>query len=248
MRLSQRHRGADDHDAGGYADRHRAARARRGDGRCEHTEFHSQLLPRYARRTREIDDAILGCILGGINSRRIRIALKPLLGERHLSKSAVSRIVGRLNALFASWQSRDLSAEQYAVIFLDGVHLKVRLAKRVVSVPVLAALGVTETGQKCLLSLRVAVSEATSTWGAVIADVQQRGLVAPLALVVDGNGGLKSALKRWDGVRVQRCTTHKLENLKEHCPRHAQPEMKRDYDKIIYASAVRSMTALPSLS
>jgi putative transposase len=200
------------------------------------TEFHSQLLPRYARRTREIDDAILGCYLGGINSRRIRTALKPLLGERHLSKSAVSRIVGRLKALFATWQGRDLSAERYAVIFLDGVHLKVRLAKRVVSVPVLAALGVTDTGQKCLLSLRVAVSEATTTWGAVIADLQQRGLVAPLLLVVDGNGGLKSALKRWDGVRVQRCTTHKLENLKEHCPRHARPEMKRDYDKIIYAS------------
>lgn len=200
------------------------------------TEFHSQLLPRYARRTREIDDAILGCYLGGINSRRIRTALKPLLGERHLSKSAVSRIVGRLKALFATWQGRDLSAEQYAVIFLDGVHLKVRLAKRVVSVPVLAALGVTETGQKCLLSLRVAVSEATTTWGAVIADLQQRGLVAPLLLVVDGNGGLKSALKRWDGVRVQRCTTHTLENLKEHCPQHARPEMKRDYDKIIYAT------------
>jgi transposase-like protein len=109
------------------------------------------------------------------------------------------------------------------------------LAKRVVSVPVLATLGVTETGQKCLLSLRLAISEATTTWGAVITDLQQRGLVAPLLLVVDGNGGLKNALKRWDGVRVQRCTTHKLENLKEHCPRHARPEMKRDYDKILYA-------------
>lgn len=200
------------------------------------TEFHSQLLPRYARRTREIDDAILGCYLGGINSRRIRTALKPLLGERHFSKSAVSRIVGRLKALFAAWQGRDLSAERYAVIFLDGLHLKVRLAKRVISVPVLATLGVTDTGQKCLLSLRVAVSEATTTWGAVITDLQQRGLVAPLLLIVDGNGGLKSALKRWEGVRVQRCTTHKLENLKEHCPRHARPEMKRDYDQIIYAS------------
>lgn len=209
-------------------------RVERKDGTT--TEFHSHLLPRYARRTREIDDAILGCYLGGINSRRIRIALKPLLGERHLSKSAVSRIVGRLKALFATWQGRDLSAERYAVIFLDGFHLKVRLAKRVVSVPVLAALGVTETGQKCLLSLRLAVSEATTTWGAVVTDLQQRGLVAPLLLVVDGNGGLKNALKRWEGVHVQRCTTHKLENLKEHCPRHARPEMKRDYDKIIYAS------------
>ena len=93
-------------------------------------EFHSQVLPRYARRTREIDEAILGCYLGGVNSRRIRTALKPLLGEQHLSKSAVSRIVGRLKALFATWQDRDLSTERYAVIFLDGFHLKVRLATR----------------------------------------------------------------------------------------------------------------------
>ncbi len=199
-------------------------------------EFHSRLLPRYARRTREVDAAILGCYLGGVNSRRMKTALKPLLGEAHLSKSAVSRIVGRLKALFATWQSRDLSSERYAVIFLDGFHLKVRMAKRVVSVPVLAALGVSDTGQKCLLSLRLAVSEAKTTWSAVVTNLQERGLAAPLLLVVDGNGGLKSALHEWDGVRVQRCTTHKLENLKEHCPRHARPEMKRDSDRIIYAA------------
>lgn len=204
------------------------------DGTTE--EFHSRLLPRYARRTRQVDEAILGCSLGGVNSRRMKTALKPLLGDAHLSKSAVSRIVGRLKALFATWQGRDLSSERYAVIFLDGFHLKVRLARRVVSVPVLAALGVTETGQKCLVSLRLAVSEAKTAWGAVITDLQRRGLVAPLLVVVDGNGGLTSALKQWDGIRVQRCTTHKLENLKDHCPRHARPEMKRDYDQIIYAS------------
>jgi putative transposase len=198
-------------------------------------EFHSQLLPRYARRTREIDDAILGCYLGGVNSRRIRTALKPLLGERHLSKSAVSRIVARLKALFATWQDRDLSTERYAVIFLDGFHLKVRLAKRVISVPVLAALGVAENGQKCLLQLRLAASEAAVAWGSVVTNLQQRGLVAPLLLVVDGNGGLKNALKEWESVRIQRCTTHKLENLKVHCPQHARAEMKRDYDRIIYA-------------
>jgi putative transposase len=199
------------------------------------TEFRSELLPRYARRTREIDEAILGCYLGGVNSRRIRTALKPLLGERHLSKSAVSRIVARLKALFATWQDRDLSTERYAVIFLDGFHLKVRLAKRVVSVPVLGALGVAENGQKSLLQLRLAASEAEVTWGAIVTDLQQRGLAAPLLLVTDGNAGLKNALKQWEGVRIQRCTTHKLENLKAHCPQHARAEMKRDYDRIIYA-------------
>lgn len=199
-------------------------------------EFHSQLLPRYARRTREIDDAILGCYLGGINSRRIRTALKPLLGERHLSKSAVSRIVGRLKALFTSWRDRDLATERYPIVFLDGFHLKVRVARRVVSVPVLAALGAGENGQKALIDLRVAASEAAATWGNVITSLQQRGLTPPLLIVVDGNVGLKKALAGWEGVRVQRCTTHKLANLKAHCPTHAQAEMKRDYHRILYAA------------
>lgn len=199
-------------------------------------EFHSQLLPRYARRTREIDEAILGCYLGGVNSRRIRTALKPLLGERHLSKSAVSRIVGRLKTLFTSWHDRDLSTERYPIVFLDGFHLKIRVARRVVSVPVLAALGARENGQKALIDLRVAASEAAATWGAVITSLQRRGLTAPLLIVVDGNVGLKKALVGWEGVRVQRCTTHKLANLKAHCPTHAQAEMKRDYHRILYAA------------
>jgi hypothetical protein len=49
--------------------------------------------------------------VGGVNTRRIKTALTPLLGTAHLSKSAVSRIVGRLKALFATWQGLDLSAE-----------------------------------------------------------------------------------------------------------------------------------------
>ena len=74
----------------------RVPRARvRDEETGETTEFRSELLPRYARRTREVDEAILGTYLSGANSRRIRKALKPLLGEEHLSKSAVSRVVTR---------------------------------------------------------------------------------------------------------------------------------------------------------
>ncbi len=117
-------------------------------------EFHSAMLPRYARRTREVDEAILGSYLAGANSRRIRKALEPLLGQDHLSKSAVSRIVGRLKDLFAAWNERDLSEESYPIVYLDGFNLKVRLARRVVSVPVLAVLGVAENGRKQLVALR----------------------------------------------------------------------------------------------
>jgi len=210
------------------------ARIAEGDGKTK--EFRSELLPRYARRTREIDEAILGTYLAGANSRRIRRALEPMLGSANVSKSAVSRIVGRLKAVFEAWSHRDLATERYEVLYLDGFHLKVRLARRVVSVPVLAVLGVAEDGTKVLVSLRLAASEAASQWSGVLLDLQKRGLSAPLVMVVDGHAGLQKALEAWPNVRVQRCARHKLVNLQDHCPTHARAEMKRDYQRIINAT------------
>ncbi len=200
------------------------------------SEFRSEVLPRYGRRTRAIDEAILGIYLAGANSRRIRRALAPLLGEQHMSKSAVSRVVGRLKALFQAWDGRDLSEERYAILYLDAIHLKVRLARRVVSVPVLAVLGVAEDGTKVLVALRLATSEAASHWGSVLVDLQRRALASPLLIIVDGDSGLRKALEKWASVQVQRCTKHKLTNLEAHCPVHARAEMKRDYNRIIHAT------------
>ena len=193
----------------------RVPRARvRDEETGETTEFRSELLPRYARRTREVDEAILGTYLSGANSRRIRKALKPLLGEEHLSKSAVSRVVSRLKERFEEWQNRALSEEVYAIVYLDGFHLKVRMAKRVISVPVLAA----PDGQKRLLSLRLAVSEASTHWGSVLEGLQARGLRAPKLVISDGHKGLTKALEKWPGCRLQRCTEHKRANLLQHLP------------------------------
>ena len=38
-------------------------------------EFQSEILPRYARRTRRVDEAILGVYLAGANTRRVKKAL-----------------------------------------------------------------------------------------------------------------------------------------------------------------------------
>lgn len=203
------------------------------DGRTR--EFRSEVVPRYARRTREVDEAILGAYLAGANTRRIRKALEPLLGAEHLSKSAVSRVAGKLKTQFAQWSERDLSEERYAVLFLDGFHLKVRMARRVVSVPVLVALGVTSDGRKRLVALELAVSEAGAHWSRLVLDLERRGLESPVLIVSDGHRGLAQAIKAWPHAQVQRCAAHKWQNLLKHCPAHAHRELKRDYDQIIYA-------------
>ncbi len=167
-------------------------------------EFQSEVVPRYARRTRKVDEAILGAYLAGANTRRIRKALEPLLGSDHLSKSAVSRVVTRLKEQFAQWSGRDLSQERYAILFLDGFHLKVRMARRVVSVPVLAALGVAPDGTKRLVALELAASEAETHWSGLISDLQRRGLETPVLIVSDGHRGLTKAIEAWPQAEAQR--------------------------------------------
>jgi len=56
-------------------------------------QWHSQLIPRYARRTAEVEDALVKSYLSGTNTRRIKRALSPLLAGAALSKSTISRVV-----------------------------------------------------------------------------------------------------------------------------------------------------------
>jgi putative transposase len=117
-------------------------RARLQGGVGAATEWQSQVLPAYARRMRQVNEAVLQAYLCGANTRRIRGALKPLLPGRALSKSAISRIVQGLKAQLEAWRARTLADLDLVALYLDGFHLRVRLGGRVSPVPVLAVLGV----------------------------------------------------------------------------------------------------------
>jgi len=213
-------------------------RARLSEG-GEEKEWQSRLIERYQRRARSVDSALLGCYLSGANGRRIRGALSPLLRGAPLSKSAVSRIVGRLQALFTDWRKRSLKTEAVVFLYLDGIALRVRIANKVVSAPVLVALGVKADGQKVVLDLELLQSESSECWGGFLEGLISRGLGRPCLVIIDGNKGLRAAVeKSWPGIEAQRCTVHKLRNLERHTPRHALEEVKSDYHRIIQAESL----------
>lgn len=213
-------------------------RARITEGERER-EWQSGLIARYQRRSRSVDQALLGCYLSGANGRRIRGALSPLLRGTPLSKSAISRLVGRLEVLFTQWRGRSLAAEAVVFLYLDAIALRVRIANKVISVPVLVGLGVKEDGQKVILDLELFQSESSSCWEGFFEGLISRGLKAPCLVILDGNQGLRAAVeKNWPGTAVQRCTVHKLRNLERHAPRHALEEVKTDYHRIVYAESL----------
>jgi transposase-like protein len=208
--------------------------------RGETEEWRSELMPRYARRTREVDAALAGLYLSGTNTRRVKQALRPLLKGAPLSKSAVSRVVAGLRDQYEMWRSRDLSAERLKVLYLDAAYLRVRLAKKIEKVPVVAAVGVHLDGTKILLGLWTYASEGRAAWGAVLEDLTARGLSVPAVSVIDGSKGLRAALaERWPRVAVQRCTVHKLRNLEVHAPKRLHEELRQDYREIVYAEHER---------
>jgi len=206
------------------------------------TEWSSRIVPRYQRRTRRIDEAILGVYLSGSNTRRIRGALAPLLKGGPLSKDAVSRLVARLKEDFNAWRERDLSSEDIRYIFLDGWYPKVRIGKKRERVPVLVILGVRADGHRVVLDMCIAGEESCASWSELIDSMVGRHMNAPRLAIVDGNPGIEAALlKQWPKIQIQRCTAHKLRNLKSKAPARMQEELAEDYRRMIYADNAQAV-------
>jgi putative transposase len=200
------------------------------------TEWRSELVPRYQRRSARVDEAILGVYLSGTNTRRIKGALAPLLRGGPLSKDAVSRLVGRLAEDFETWRRRDLAADQIQYLVMDGWYPKVRIGKRRVRVPVLVTLGVRADGQRVVLDLRLAGDESTAAWRDVVRGLVERHVGPPRLAMIDGRAGLAAALReQWSTLAIQRCTAHKLRNLEAKAPVRLREELAEDYRRMIYA-------------
>ena len=218
-------------------------RARLSDGDGGRHEWRSQTVARYERRSRRVDEAILGVYLGGANTRRIRGALAPLLRGAPLSKDAVSRLVGRLKGDFERWQQRDLQAEQIRHLYMDGWYPKVRIDKKRVRVPVLVTLGTRASGERVVLDLRIAGEESSAAWGEVIRALVKRRVGVPELAVIDGSPGLAHALQeQWKQIQIQRCTNHKLRNLQAKVPARLREELTEDYRRMIYAESIDEVT------
>ena len=78
----------------------------------------------------------------------------------------------------------------------------------------LAAFAILADGTERLLGYRLAESESESEWGMLLDDLKARGLRAVELIVVDGAGGLESALAtRFSDVPGQRCIMHVARNV-----------------------------------
>lgn len=207
-------------------------------------EWQSRLLPAYKRRTKQLDATLVSLYFSGVNQRRVQRALRPLLGAAPLGKNVVSDLVQNLQEHLETWKTRNLEGGTYVYLYLDATNLKIRLLGKVRKIPVFVALGVRHDGRKEVLAMEGLYKENENAWKELLEGLVRRKMNRPLLAIIDGNAGLRSALDLvWPGIKVQRCTVHKLRNLQTYCPKTIYPEVKDDFNEIIHAETLEAAKA-----
>jgi putative transposase len=207
------------------------------DDSGERQRFSSRILPAYARRSPKVGEVIPILYLRGLSTGDFRPALEGLLGEdaAGLSATSVSRLCKEWEAHHQRFRKRLLSFSRYADLFMDGIHVQVRLGEDP-KVCLLIVIGVREDGCKELLAVEDGYRESTESWAGVFRELKRRGLNEPKLVVGDGALGAWAALRDvYPGAGEQRCWFHASGNVIDCLPKRLQPRAKGLLNEIIEA-------------
>ena len=127
----------------------------------ERQRFSSRILPAYARRSPKVNDVLPVLYLRGLSTGDLRPALEQLLGEdaAGLSPSTIGRLCKDREAEHARFRTRRLRFHRYAYLFVDGVHVSVRLGEDD-RLCLLVVIGVRGDGPRSCSQSRTATARA----------------------------------------------------------------------------------------
>ncbi|MFG3026508.1 IS256 family transposase [Streptomyces sp. NPDC048254] len=201
----------------------------------ERKRFSSAILPPWCRKSPKISEVLPLLYLHGLSSGDFVPALEQFLGSNAgLSSATVTRLTAQWQADHQAFGERDLSATDYAYVWADGIHLRIRLAEAKSCVLVL--MGVRADGTKELIAMADGYRESTESWANLLRDAARRGMRAPVLAVGDGALGFWKALAEvFPETRHQRCWVHKTANALDALPKSAQPAAKRAIQEIYNA-------------
>src|SRR6202045_466627 len=238
-RRPERQRGLRNYDSGlrnGFRPRH--VQTAEGELRIEIPQargsvvpFVSKLFPKWRckrlLRTDPLKALIIGGFVRGLSMRDVE-SLCEEAGLGKTSRSTVSRVCAELHERFEACRCRHLYYDNLVVLFLDAIYLPVRPSGP--KEGVICAWGITETGQRALVSVRLGMREAKEDWLELGRDLPSRGLAAPRLVVADAAPGLISAVEEiWPRADRQHCAVHRLRNLQAKLPKSEHDRIRFNY-------------------
>ena len=193
----------------------------------QRTRFSSAILPPWARKTPQVSEVLPLLYLHGLSSGDFVPALGQFLGSSAgLSSSTVTKLTETWAAEAAAFMTRDLAGADYVYLWVDGIHLGIRLGEG--KLCLLVMIGVRADGRKELVALSDGYRESAESWADLLRDCARRGMRAPVLAVGDGALGFWSAVREvFPQARTQRCWFHKIANVLGALPKSAHPGAKK---------------------
>jgi putative transposase len=94
----------------------------------ERQRFSSAILPAWARKSPQMSEVLPLLYLHGLSTSDFGPALEQFLGSSAgLSATAITRLTAQWQDEAKAFGERDLSGTDYVYLWVDGIHLKVRL-------------------------------------------------------------------------------------------------------------------------
>jgi putative transposase len=181
-------------------------------------QFHTQAFERYSRYEPHIAEGLTQMFVAGTSTHKVGEVAQTLMGVAP-SASAISRLNQTLTQQFEAWRQRPLQ-QHWRILYLDGVHFRIRHGEKADSTLILTALGVDQAGNKEVLALRACAEEDKDGWACLLQDLRSRGVTQIDLIVTDGHDGLLAAVSDlFAATPRQRCLVHKQRNVLNAIPR-----------------------------
>jgi putative transposase len=192
----------------------------------ERMRFSSAILPAWARKSPKVAEVLPLLYLHGLSTSDFGPTLEQFLGSgAGLSAATVTRLTAQWQDEAAAFYKRSLAEVDFVYVWVDGIHLKVRLEQD--KVCLLVIIGVRADGQKELVALADGFRESAESWADLLRSCKRRGMRAPVLAIGDGALGFWKAVRDvFPNTREQRCWWHKMANVLAALPKSAHPGAK----------------------
>ena len=180
-------------------------------------DFYPAALEKGCRSERAVKLALAEMYVQGVSTRQVSAILEQLCGTS-VSSTQVSHCAALLDTELPKWRDRPLGS--FAYLIMDARYEKVRQDGQVLDGAVLIAMGIRPDGQRVVLGVSAALSEAEVHWRTFLQSLVQRGLCGVQFIVRDDHAGLKAARRAvFPAVPWQRGQFHLQQNAQAHVPR-----------------------------
>ena len=198
-------------------------------------EFEPIAIKKYETVESDLEERIISMYAKGMSVRDIESHMKSIYGI-NISSAMVSSVTDKVMPLVKQWQERPLSSI-YPIIYLDGIHFKVREGGKIISKCAYIVLGINQDGLKEILGMWVGENEGAKFWLSVLSEIRNRGVKDVLIACIDGLKGFEEAIKTiFPDAEVQECIVHQIRNTTRYIPHKDKKSFCQDLKKVYQAS------------